>query len=300
MKNKKLTALEQSVIKNSATEPPHTGEYTDCHHHGVYHCRACGESLYTSESKFNSHCGWPSFDDEIPHAVKRTRDPDGHRIEISCQRCGAHLGHVFEGENFTQKNTRHCVNSVSLIFHPKQENSLETIVLGGGCFWCLEAFFKRVKAVVSVTSGYAGGLEEDATYKQVCQGETKHAEVVRVVFDRTQLSYEQLLLMFFQAHDPTTLNRQGNDIGTQYRSVIFYENEQQKIQAQSVIKQINDEQVYNQPVVTTLESATDFYPAEVEHKNYFQRNFQQPYCQVVIAPKLRELLKKYTEQMHGD
>lgn len=294
MSSKDLSKLENKVIDHGGTEPAFSGEYVDCYHEGFYHCRRCDARLYSSQDKFNSHCGWPSFDDEITGAVKRKVDVDGHRIEICCQHCDAHLGHVFQGEGFTTKNVRHCVNSVSMVFRAQKENTLETAVFGGGCFWCLEAFFQRLKAVVSVTSGYAGGSYDDASYEKVSQGNTGHAEVIRVVFDCTLLSYEELLLMFFDAHDPTSLNRQGHDVGSQYRSVIFFLNEKQKNSAQRTMQLLIDKQVYTDEIVTTLEKFQHFFPAEVEHKNYYQRNKNQQYCKVVISPKLKNLLNSYT------
>src|SRR3954471_19312457 len=155
----------------------------------------------------------------------------------------------------------------------------EVAVLAGGCFWCTEAVFLDVVGVKSVESGYTGGTVANPTYKQVCGGDTGHAEAIRVTFDPNQLSYDDLLEVFFATHDPTQLNRQGNDVGTQYRSVIFYASDEQKQEAESIIKELEEAHAYSQPIVTTLEPLGKFYEAEDYHKNYYERNQGQPYCQ---------------------
>ncbi len=173
----------------------------------------------------------------------------------------------------------------------------ETAVLGGGCFWCVEAVFKRVKGVMETYPGYAGGTTEKPTYKQVCTGETGHAEVVKIVFDPEEISYETLLNIFFAVHDPTTLNRQGNDVGTQYRSVIFYRNEQQKQIAEKVIKEITQKRIYEKPIVTEIVPLRKFYPAEAYHKDYYDKNPEQGYCQFVISPKVNKFRKRFSEYL---
>jgi peptide-methionine (S)-S-oxide reductase len=173
----------------------------------------------------------------------------------------------------------------------------ETAVLGGGCFWCLEAAFQRLAGVQKVESGYAGGQAENPTYRQVCTGTTGHAEVVRVTFDPGELSYRELLDVFFAVHDPTTLNRQGNDVGTQYRSAIFYNSEEQKREAQRAIAELEAGRTYPDPVVTTVEPASEFFVAEDYHQDYYLNNASQPYCQCVIAPKLQRLQKYFAEKI---
>jgi len=167
-------------------------------------------------------------------------------------------------------------------------STIETAVFGGGCFWCLEAVFARVPGVKSVESGYMGGQAADPSYQDVCTGATGHAEVVRLSFDPQQVSYRELLDVFFTIHDPTTLNRQGNDLGTQYRSVIFYNSEAQRRQAQQAIAGLAAAHHWPDPVVTALEPAAEFYLAERYHQNYYANNAQQPYCRLVIEPKLRK------------
>jgi peptide-methionine (S)-S-oxide reductase len=175
--------------------------------------------------------------------------------------------------------------------------NLETAVFGGGCFWCLEAVFQRLPGVKSVESGYMGGRVGNPTYKQVCTGATGHAEVVRVSFDRSQISYRDLLDVFFAIHDPTTLNRQGSDVGTQYRSAIFYNSDEQRREAEQVIAELTAAREFSTPIVTTVEPATTFYIAEGYHQNYFNENSDQPYCRFIIAPKLDKFRKAFAEKL---
>lgn len=172
-------------------------------------------------------------------------------------------------------------------------NNKEILVLGGGCFWCTEAVFKMLRGVSSVLPGYAGGTRENPTYNEVCAGTTGHAEVVQIEYDPTLITPEDLLTVFFGSHDPTTLNQQGNDVGTQYRSVIFYTTEGQKTAALKFIKEINDSNAMGKPVVTDVEPLTKFYEAEDYHKDYFARNPGNPYCEVIINPKLEKVQAKY-------
>lgn len=169
--------------------------------------------------------------------------------------------------------------------------------LGGGCFWCLEAAFGELEGVIGVTSGYCGGQVENPSYEAVCRGDTGHAEVVQVRFDPSLISYRELLTAFFAIHDPTTLNRQGNDAGTQYRSVIFYHTEEQKAAAQEMIARLSREGTWGQPVVTEVLPAPVFYPAEEYHRDYFSRHSLQPYCQVVVAPKVAKLREKFAAKL---
>lgn len=166
---KELTADEKQVIIYKGTERPFTGKYYDFKAKGTYVCKQCGSPLYRSEDKFDSRCGWPSFDDEIPGAVKRVPDADGRRTEIVCAHCGAHLGHVFTGEGLTPKNTRHCVNSISMEFIPAEELKIDTAIFAGGCFWGVEYYMKKAPGVLAVESGYIGGKVEDPSYEEVCE-----------------------------------------------------------------------------------------------------------------------------------
>jgi peptide-methionine (S)-S-oxide reductase len=176
-------------------------------------------------------------------------------------------------------------------------SSSEIAVFGGGCFWCLEAVFDRLTGVKSVESGYMGGQLDNPTYRQVCSGTTGHVEVVRVTFDAQKISYPELLDVFFTIHDPTTLNRQGNDIGTQYRSVIFYTSDEQRRQAEKAIADLNAAHAWPNPVVTTVEPAGKFFEAEKYHQEYYANNSSQPYCQFVVAPKVKKFEQKFGAKM---
>jgi peptide-methionine (S)-S-oxide reductase len=179
-----------------------------------------------------------------------------------------------------------------------QANSKEEIaILGGGCFWCIEAVFEELQGVTKVESGYSGGKIANPTYREVCSGLTGHAEVIRVFFDPAKITYKEILSVFFSVHDPTTLNRQGADVGTQYRSVIFYNSEQQRQEAEEVIEELKRQEVYNKPVVTEISPAGDFFVAENYHQNYFENNLNQPYCQVVINPKLKKFREKFEQKL---
>ena len=297
---RELTEFEKYVIEDKGTERPFSGEYNQYDAQGVYHCKRCDAPLYRSEHKFNAHCGWPAFDDEIDGAVKRVADADGQRTEIVCRQCDAHLGHVFEGEYLTEKNIRHCVNSVSMQFKPVQvdaQSSIQWATLAGGCFWCIEAIYTQLKGVISVQSGYCGGDEASANYKSVCSGTTGHAEVVHIEFDRQMIGFEELLEVFFKSHDPTTLNRQGNDIGSQYRSAIFAHTDQQIDIASAMIDQLMKAEVYDSPIVTELVAFDVFYPAESYHDDYFANNGQQPYCQMVVKPKVDKFKALFKEKL---
>ena len=171
----------------------------------------------------------------------------------------------------------------------------EVAVFGSGCFWCTEAVFDELRGVNSVVSGYAGGAVRNPTYEQVCGGRTGHAEVIKIDFDPSQIGFKDLLTVFFATHDPTTLNRQGNDVGTQYRSTVLYANDGQKKEAEALIKELNDTKAFGNPVVTTVEPLGEFYPAESYHQKYYANNPYQPYCQYMIPPKLNKLHKQFRD-----
>lgn len=177
------------------------------------------------------------------------------------------------------------------------KDNLQIATLGGGCFWCIEAVFDELEGIEDVISGYAGGHKENPTYQEVCTGTTGHAEVVQIKFDPDVISYEDILRVFFSVHDPTTLNRQGNDIGTQYRSVIFYHSEEQKKAAEKIIQEISEAKIYKDPIVTELTEFKNFYPAEDYHQEYFARNPYQPYCMAVVAPKVAKFRKTFADRI---
>ncbi len=296
----KLTDFERYVIEGKGTEAPFSGEYTDLDAEGIYLCKKCDAPLYRSEHKFHSHCGWPSFDDEISGAVTRNRDADGKRIEIVCSQCNGHLGHVFEGEQLTDSNLRHCVNSVSMRFEPvdrtmKSQPNLATF--GGGCFWCTEAVYQVLKGVINVTSGYSGGTASEANYRAVCSGSTGHTEVVQIEFDANVIDYKTLLQVFFESHDPTSYNQQGNDIGPHYRSVIFAHNAEQAAKATEVIRELDQNRAFDKAIVTELTMFDRFYPAENFHQDYYEIHGEQPYCQIVVRPKVDKIKQIFAEKV---
>ena len=282
-KYNKLNSEEERVLINKGTETPFTGKYNNSTDDGTYICKQCDAPLYKSNDKFDSQCGWPSFDDEIDGAITKKMDSDGRRTEILCANCGAHLGHVFIGEHYTDKNTRHCVNSISLNFQPLNLQSIQketqkktdTAFFAGGCFWGMEYYFENKKGVISTQVGYIGGHVDNPSYEQVCMHTTGHIEALEVVFNPSEISYEDLTKLFFEIHDPTQVDRQGPDIGEQYKSAIFYRDEEQKAIAEDLITILKSK---DYKVVTELILATPFWPAEDYHQKYYERNGNRPYC----------------------
>lgn len=298
-----LTPEQYYILREKGTEKPFSGEFIFTKEKGTYKCAGCGEPLFKDDMKFESQCGWPSFDREITGGkIIQTEDVSlgMRRTEITCAKCGGHLGHIFE-DGPTETGKRYCVNSESLSFEPQKDmnkaEKLETISLAGGCFWCIEALFEDLKGVKSVVSGYSGGNVANPTYKQVCTGKTGHAEVVQITFDHNIIAIEELLEVFFTLHDPTTLNRQGADVGTQYRSAIFYHNEKQKEISQKVIQTLNANKVFDKPIVTEVSAFKSFYKAENYHQEYYALNKEEPYCRAVIKPKMDKLHKIFANKL---
>jgi peptide methionine sulfoxide reductase msrA/msrB len=312
---RRLTKDQFHILRAQGTERAFCGTLLDNHKDGVYTCAGCGLPLFASDSKFNSGTGWPSFFQPIAkeNVVERVDDSLGvRRTEINCARCDGHLGHVFE-DGPRPTGLRFCLNSESLKFTdksklasladplaeqkvgmaPTTKEGQAAAIFAGGCFWCTEAAFEQLKGIIEVESGYAGGSNETATYEQVSGGDTGHAEAIRVVYDPKQISYDQLLDAFFNAHDPTTLNRQGNDVGSQYRSAIFYGSESEERAARAKIKQLTDTKAFPDPIVTSLEPLKGFYPAETYHQDYAKKHPSQPYIAshaLPLAEKVREKL----------
>lgn len=271
----KLTPEEEYVILHKGTERPFTGKYLNNKREGTYVCKRCDAPLYRSSDKFESHCGWPSFDDEIEGAVKRVPDADGQRTEILCAHCGAHLGHVFLDEGFTSKQTRHCVNSVSLNFIPVESKTLKKAYFSSGCFWGTEYFFMKAPGVVETAVGFMGGHVDNPSYQQVCQKNTGHLETTEVVYDPQKTSYEKLVVLFFETHDFTQTDGQGPDIGPQYLSCIFYSSPGEKSIAEKYIRILQDKGYL---VATMLKPASHFWKAEDYHQQYYEHKGSSPYC----------------------
>lgn len=275
-KLKSLMPEVAHVIKDKGTEARFSYYEETEKKQGSYICRGCGVALFRSENKFNAGCGWPSFDDEIPNAIQREADEDGRRTEIMCAHCGAHLGHVFTGEKFTQKNRRHCVNGCAIEFvADKTVAQTDEAIVAGGCFWGVEHLFKQLPGVLLTEVGYIGGTIDHPTYEQVCSHATGCVEAVRVVFDLEKISYETILKYFFEIHDPTQKNGQGPDIGSQYLSQLFYFDDAQKKIADSVMGELKKKGF---SLSTQLKPIEIFWPAEKYHQQYYEKNQKAPYC----------------------
>lgn len=276
---KKLDPEAFRVTQNAGTEPAFCGTLVDNKKEGVYVCVVCGLPLFSSDHKFNSGTGWPSFYKEVDreHVARKVDKSHGMvRTEINCARCGSHLGHVFD-DGPKPTGERHCLNSASLKFYEKGQTmppeskpaELETAYFAGGCFWGIEHYFQKGPGVVDAVSGYMQGKTRNPTYEEVCSHTTGHAEVVKVVFDPKRISYERLLQAFFKMHDPTQLNRQGPDIGDQYRSGIYTTSEQQQRDANAFVKKLTAEKAFgSNKIVTEVQPAQEFYPAEDYHQDY--------------------------------
>ncbi len=270
-----LTENEAAVILHKGTERAFSGELYKHKESGVYHCKQCDAPLYNSTSKFESGTGWPSFDDAIEGSVKRIKDADGRRMEIVCANCGGHLGHVFYGEGFTPKNTRYCVNSLSLKFEKAKAEVAQKAYFAGGCFWGVEYFLEQADGVIEVKSGYMGGRVKNPTYADVSSGRSGHLEVVEVSYDEQKVNYETLAKLFFEIHDPEQRNGQGPDIGTQYLSALFVNNEKERQIAQNLIKTLEQK---GYKIATKILPKEPFYEAEAYHQDYYKHKGSKPYC----------------------
>jgi len=268
------------VTQNAGTERPFCGTLLDNKKNGFYACVVCGLPLFSSEHKFTSGTGWPSFFSPFAEGHVATKVDNSHgmdRVEILCARCESHLGHEFpDGPKPTGK--RFCLNSVSLHFYEEGDKlpanstpvATETAYFAGGCFWGIEHYFQKGEGVINVESGYMQGNTENPTYEDICLKETGHAESTKVTFDPTVISYETLLQAFFTMHDPTQVNRQGPDKGTQYRSGIWTTSKQQLQSAKAYVQELSDSGAVTRPIATEIEPAKTFYIAEDIHQDYIE------------------------------
>ena len=290
-----LTPEQYEITREQGTEPQFTHEFHEIKENGIFVCVSCSNPLFSKSTKFDSGTGWPSF--YKPYSKKSvTVNSDTSlgmsRDEVSCSKCDAHLGHVFD-DGPKPTGLRYCMDGVALKFVPEQK--LEKIVFAQGCFWCTEHIFEAVIGVKEVVSGYSGGTEKNPTYEQVGTGSTGHAESIEVIYDPNKISYSQLLKVYFNSGNITQVDGQGNDMGRQYRSILFYNNQSQKKEAENYIEKLNKSGKYSSPIAVEVVPFTIFYPAEKYHQNYVNINPEEGYVKAVSLPRYEEAIKNFPE-----
>ena len=285
-----LTSEQFNITREQGTETPFSSPYNKNKDTGIYYCVSCKNPLFSSATKFESGTGWPSF--FSPYSAKSIQvavdnSAGTSRDEISCMRCNAHLGHVFnDGPKPT--GLRYCMDGIALLFQKEDLNvKLSKATFAAGCFWCEEAIFESVKGVKEVVSGYAGGTEENPTYEQVGSGATGHAEAIEIYYDSNKVTFPLLLKVFFASQDPTQVNGQGPDNGTQYRTIAFYRNDNEKKLIEDKIQELTKSGKFSRPIAAQVTAYTKFWKAEDYHQNYVQHNPNVRYVQMESIPRMR-------------